>query len=192
MKSRRARGTQEETRKRGSHRSFAAGHGSRVLAKLAPLAQKGELVRRLFFRLLAGTRKGWTVLNIGRQYMYLYPSVWKDYGVALWLEVLEQCLVYRASRVSARTVCVCGWKDQFGNDSPFRTVSRCDQFAGLSRCFQALFVQPVQKVSLQTEKGLADCLSPSSTFWSQRTGFPICWYVNAQDLQVPLTDIFIT
>ena len=45
VKSGRGRGTQEETRKRGAGESFAA--RSRVLARLASLAQIGELASRL-------------------------------------------------------------------------------------------------------------------------------------------------
>ena len=54
---------------------------------------------------------------------------------------------------------LCGWKHQFRNDSPFRTVCRCGQLLVYLPDFGpssfVSFSQPVRQVSLQTQRGLA-------------------------------------
>ena len=53
---------------------------------------------------------------------------------------------------------LCGWKDQFGNYSPFRIMSRCqllDYFSDFGSSSFGSLSQPVQQVSLQTRRRLA-------------------------------------
>ena len=68
-----------------------------------------------------------------------------------------------------------GWKDQFGNDSPFRTVSRCGQLLVYLLDFgPSSFVflsQPVRQVYLQTQRGLLAL--PASKQNVLRPRFPI-------------------
>ena len=58
---------------------------------------------------------------------------------------------------------LCGWKDQFGNDSPFCTVSRCGQLLTYLVDFgpssSVSLSQHVLQVSLQTQGGLAALLA---------------------------------
>ena len=72
---------------------------------------------------------------------------------------------------------LCGWKVQFGNDSPFRTVSRCGQLLVYRPDFgPSSFVslsQPVRQVSLQTQRGLAAL--PASKLNVLKPRFPIRW-----------------
>ena len=90
---------------------------------------------------------------------------------------------------------LCGWKDQFGNDSSFHSVSRCGQLLvylpdfGPSPSFVFLF-QPVrQSIFWNLERPKAAL--PASKLNVLKPMFPIHCCQNAQGLHVPLADIFI-
>ena len=106
-----------------------------------------------------------------------HASVSKDYGVALWLIVLEERLVWLERPIRE-------WQSLLHSEQMWWTdeVSLVPGFPRLSLC-PSLFGKCLFKLG----KALLQCL-PSS--WSFRIhGFPFV-NVNAQELQVPLADIF--
>lgn len=88
---------------------------------------------------------------------------------------------------------MCGWKDQFGNDSPFHTVSRLvgcwsiSLISGLCPCL-SLCLRLFSKCLFKLGKALLHCLPPSWRLWNH--SFPFV-DVNALGLQVSLADICI-
>ena len=73
---------------------------------------------------------------------------------------------------------LCGWKDQFGNNSPLHAVSRCGQLLvylpGFGPSSFVSLSQLVRQVYFQTRKGLAAL--PASKLHALKPRFPIRWY----------------
>ena len=112
-------------------------------------------------------------------HIHWHPSVLKDYGVALWLVILEQRRVWLVCPIRE-------WQS-------FPYSEQMWSIAGLSPWFRAFLVRVSLCLSLSGKclfklgKVLLNCRPPRSTFWSQ--SFPSV-VVNAQGLQVPLADLF--